>query len=74
MTDQPGATPMGVGVESRAAAGLAVLRDGVVACSVHSDGVITSSGSLYRCDYNHLLRPPQALNAERAGGVAHESP
>lgn len=71
MTDQPGAIPMGVGVENRAATRPAVLQDGVIVCPVHSDGVVRASGSLYRCDYNHLLQPPVESDGS-AGNSAHE--
>ncbi len=71
MTDQPGAIPMGVGVENRAGPRPAVLRHGVIACPVHTDGVVTANGSLYRCDYNHLLHPPVDSDGG-AGDTANE--
>jgi len=71
MTDKPVAIPMGVGVENRAVTRPAVLQDGAVVCPFHSDGVVTASGSLYRCDYNHLLKQPVPSNGS-AEDTVHE--
>lgn len=72
MTDQPVAIPMGVGTEDRTATRSAVWQAGVIACPTHQDGVVTPNGSLYRCDYNHLLQPPGPPEPS-TGEAGHES-
>jgi hypothetical protein len=61
VTESAGYQPMGNSLAgARAVRHTAIVKNGQPACPDHSDGVLTASGSLYKCHYGHVLNPAAA--------------